>query len=30
MNGQELVLLAIAVIFDLGLVGGGAFRRRRA
>lgn len=27
MNGQELIFLAIAVIFDLGLVGGSAFRR---
>jgi hypothetical protein len=28
-NTTELVVLFIAVIFDLGLVGGGTFRRRR-
>lgn len=27
MNGQELVFLGIAVILDLGLVGGSTFRR---
>ena len=29
MNGQELIVLAIAVILDLGLVGGSAVRRGR-
>ncbi len=29
MNGQELIFLAIAVILDLGLVGGSAYRRGR-
>ena len=27
MNGQELIFLGIAVILDLGLVGGSTFRR---
>ena len=29
MNTQELVILFIAIILDLGLVGGGTFRRFR-
>jgi hypothetical protein len=29
MNGQELIFLAIAIIIDLGLVGGSTYRRGR-